>query len=799
MIEGLMYQTASRPDIAFSTFVYARYQARPMVKHLKEVKRIFRYLRQSYNMGLWYPKDYGFELIAYSDEDYAEFIMAQPRQQRDFPQDQLCPPNKLFDLMDANKKFDMEDGSKYKLNFLLGTKELTITVADFKRMFQLPQATDNNNARFVAAPNFRQMVPLFLKDLGLSLKLKSPSKFEGLHYSLMHPTTLIPYPRFTKMIIDHYMTEHHDISIRVHDNYHKVENDDLVKNTFKSRKNKEGTGMNIPDWMLTKEMKQIFHYQITTSAPKTPNTEVTKGESSAQRKSIVIRLRVPPRRQDLETPIPTAVGIDVTNLVEIIQIEPKSDKKSPKAEKGVDIVTITNDDEEEESVRDEFELRRLEKGKELMVTNPTPSSSTPLSSSPKPKTGGFRRCKSFIHQMGGCYGLLFGHRTKTFMLKKNFNQLFAMLYEALKEMLPLMVNKEVNKIAKMTVPIYVAEGLLMERQKTQADVAAMIVEAIQKERGNLRVEVISQLVDLLPFAQEIITIIKMMMLILRRRIMKKARKHLREINEAQLQKVVDAMVRQKCNSGEEHQYHVDQMQNYLKSVIVWESRKERLSLLTLKKKAPLVHRQKKYILSLHKFHVAPFLDDDMKERTSRWVNKHIKKFNPYARFSVEHWKYMWAKQFHIKRQKEQRENLERLYSDSKIVEVIRTSYEQEQDYRYLNKNDIKDLYMLCINGKVDDYKETGLLGSLIVFIRATVIWERVYDFQLGMESYQQKVNLTAPTITFPGIEEYERFTITFEPVIEKLKKYNKDVKYGYANPNPSEADAEYLRIYEEDI
>ncbi|GKF53691.1 hypothetical protein Tco_0160601, partial [Tanacetum coccineum] len=72
MIGGLMYLTASRPDVAFATFVCALYQARPTVKHLKEVKRIFRYLRQSYNMGLWYTKDYGFELIAYSDADHAD-------------------------------------------------------------------------------------------------------------------------------------------------------------------------------------------------------------------------------------------------------------------------------------------------------------------------------------------------------------------------------------------------------------------------------------------------------------------------------------------------------------------------------------------------------------------------------------------------------------------------------------------------------------------------------------------------------------------------------------------------------
>ncbi|GKE74798.1 hypothetical protein Tco_1536839, partial [Tanacetum coccineum] len=58
----------------------------------------------------------------------------------------------------------------------------------------------------------------------------------------------------------------------------------------------------------------------TTSAPRTPNTEVTKGESSAQCKHMVIRFRLPPRRQGPETPITTSAEIDITNLDEIIQI-----------------------------------------------------------------------------------------------------------------------------------------------------------------------------------------------------------------------------------------------------------------------------------------------------------------------------------------------------------------------------------------------------------------------------------------------------------------------------------------------
>ncbi|GJV63355.1 retrovirus-related pol polyprotein from transposon TNT 1-94 [Tanacetum coccineum] len=70
-IGSLMYLTSSRPDIVQAVCYCARYQARPTEKHLKEVKRIFRYLRGTIHMGLWYPKDSGFELTAFSDADHA--------------------------------------------------------------------------------------------------------------------------------------------------------------------------------------------------------------------------------------------------------------------------------------------------------------------------------------------------------------------------------------------------------------------------------------------------------------------------------------------------------------------------------------------------------------------------------------------------------------------------------------------------------------------------------------------------------------------------------------------------------
>ncbi|GKG04877.1 hypothetical protein Tco_0315264, partial [Tanacetum coccineum] len=71
MIGALMYLTSIRPDIVHATCLCARYQAKPAVKHLKEVKRIFHYLQGIVNTGLWYTKDFGFELTGFSDVHYA--------------------------------------------------------------------------------------------------------------------------------------------------------------------------------------------------------------------------------------------------------------------------------------------------------------------------------------------------------------------------------------------------------------------------------------------------------------------------------------------------------------------------------------------------------------------------------------------------------------------------------------------------------------------------------------------------------------------------------------------------------
>ncbi|GJW41423.1 hypothetical protein Tco_0067268 [Tanacetum coccineum] len=71
MVGSLMYLTASRPNLVFVVCMCARYQAKPTKNHLEAIKRVFRYLKGTINIGLWYPKDNVMSLTAYADADHA--------------------------------------------------------------------------------------------------------------------------------------------------------------------------------------------------------------------------------------------------------------------------------------------------------------------------------------------------------------------------------------------------------------------------------------------------------------------------------------------------------------------------------------------------------------------------------------------------------------------------------------------------------------------------------------------------------------------------------------------------------
>ncbi|GJU81596.1 hypothetical protein Tco_1283961, partial [Tanacetum coccineum] len=752
---------------------------------------------------------------------------------------------------------------------------------------------------------------------------------EGLYYSLHHLTSLIPYPRFTKIIV---------------------------------RRHKDKVGMQIPAWMITKEMKHTEHYQMYAEEPgvirKSPEVEFNKEVEITKDKEVEITK---------ETPV-----VDITNVV----------------------IPVNVNDEDEEITDEVYELKRREKGKiveetrnspiptpirsprihtnlvssdteklqELTDTHTTSSSSSPhtklsktnrLLSLFKTKPTRFKCYKSFFQELQGRYGYLFAHLRARFMPRKSFDTLADNLHDVMVETLPTMVDKHIKEqVLKQVpeqvhnqVPVYVMEGLILERQKAKEETERLIAKAILQERGNIQAQISTQIenaiANVIPSQVDASVQSYMSGHILHMKFerntipqtacrtpavrpsdqdnphddahpkrensnqeqdddfdfwtdsyasdddeipTKQVSQDIMEevsltIDEAKLRKMDDEMLGQRCTSGDEHQYHIDQMKNFLKSDIVWESRKEIIVSPHPRKTTPLVHScqkdpeaptlslinqdllylkkgnsgPEKIVLSLHKFHAVIFNDDDIEEQTSRWVNKYVQKFNPYAHYGVEHWKNPHAKIFYIRKQKEPGKPKEEVYSNSKIIQVVKTYWElghehkfiteivarrankypvsiTEPDYKNLNKNDIEDIYLLIMNGKVPDYTDTRLLWSLLVFIRSTVIWERVHDFQLRIESYQQKVNLTAPTMTFPGIEDHEMFSIIYEHVhgiiyknskkekrvmrhleihkfydatlnrvLEGLEIYNNDIKYGYVQKYITKDEAKYLKLFEEEI
>ncbi|GJW63546.1 hypothetical protein Tco_0115430 [Tanacetum coccineum] len=760
--------------------------------------------------------------------------------------------------------------------------------------------------------------------------------WEGLYYSLHHLTSSIPYPRFTKIIISHYMSSFPEISSM----YPNLQDDDIMKNIFNSGRHKDKVGMQIPDWMITQEMKHTEHmrwylgpslYTVTHSHQHLVPT-VDKADEMILQDTLQVSLaehksrEEQEARENVELVNKHLASEEIEKMMEgsenVIddslpprndepqipgtRLEPRSDKESPEVEitndEEVEITNVVipvNVNEEEEEITDEvYELKRREKGKIVEESRSTPFP-TPIRSP----------------------------RTHTNLVSSDT--------EKLQE---LTVKKQVPEQVRDQVPVYVAEGLILERQKTKEEMEWMIAKAILQEGGNIKAEISSQIqkaidnqipsqVDasvrsylsshvlyLHPAQSQTPSVPEQqyqlylsmksnpqlqkqdiaIWLALQTKFenlqvpqttcrpsvvrprdqddlhddsrpegensakrkktseyeaymsgesssgqvneeeqgpsssgnqeqvddydfwtdsyasdddeipMKQVSQDIIEevsltINEAKLKKMADEMLRQRCTSGDEHQYHIDQMKNFLKSDIVWETPALSLinqDLLYLKKGSS---GPEKIVLSLHKFPAIIFNDDDIEERTSRWVNKCVKKFNPYARYGVEHWKNPHAKIFYIKKQKEPGKPKEEVYSNSKIIQVIKTYWElghehkfiteivarranecivsiTEPDYKNLNKNDIEDMYLLIMNGKVPDYAETGLLWSLSVFIRSSVIWERVHDFQLGIESYQQKVNLTAPTISFPGVEKHKMFSIIYEPVHGIIYKNSKKEK-----------------------
>nr|GEX19728.1 DNA-directed DNA polymerase [Tanacetum cinerariifolium] len=175
-----------------------------------------------------------------------------------------------------------EDGLKYRLKFMLDTKELSLTLDDFRTIFYLPQATDNNHDRFVPPPSFSDMVPFYNNHLGFTMELKTSSSW----------------------------------------------------------KYKDKVGMKIQDWMIIEAMKQTEHYRMyaetfridvpLTQSQPTKSTQGTHRTPSASRSTCL----TPP------APVPTvdkAGEVILQDTLQVSLVEHKS-RQEQEARENVALV-----------------------------------------------------------------------------------------------------------------------------------------------------------------------------------------------------------------------------------------------------------------------------------------------------------------------------------------------------------------------------------------------------------------------------------------------------------------------------
>ncbi|GJX50721.1 hypothetical protein Tco_0277566 [Tanacetum coccineum] len=658
----------------------------------------------------------------------------------------------------------------------------------------------------------------------------------------------------------------------------------------------------------------------TTSAPRTPNPDVDEGESNTIQLSLAEQksqdeLEAKQNVQKVEEHLiaeeieKLVKGTENVENVEVdsstlrqndnqndpnTRLDPRSNTESPEVEITAEVQPVYTIEEEDESSEDDYELKRREKGKEveetrhspspttiksprihstlissdteklqeLTVNYPKPSSSTPSSSSPKPSLSMSQHILSLFKPKTG-------HKVHA---KKEISCACSTLTRSHGLVVAQNGRCSCSGTNQDTSSNICSQGLIIERQQNQANVAKMIADAIQQDRDNLRAEISLQINNAITnhIPSQVDSSVRNYMsshilhvhptqasssfvhvqqyqlyltmkdnpqlqhddlpiwLALKIKFeglqasntpcrtfairlgdqddphddahpegensakrqktsehgtyvfgessssqvnesepcpstsdddelpTEKVSQELVEemsqtVDEAKLRKVVNEMMRQRYTSGDEHQYHIPTpiVQNCQRDPKAHALYLVNQDLLYLKKgnSGP-----EKIVLSLHKFPAVIFSDDDIEERTSRWIVQIIK---TYWELGHEH-KFIT-------------EIIARRVNGS-IVSIT------ESDYKNLNKNDIEDLYLLIVNGK------------------------------LGVESYQQKVNLTALTITFPGIKKHKMFSIVSEPVYGIIYKNNKKEKramryqeHGYVTLSISKEVVEYLQLFEEEI
>nr|GEU55172.1 hypothetical protein [Tanacetum cinerariifolium] len=306
-------------------------------KHLNAVKRIFRYLKGTIKMGIWYLKDTDIPLIAYSNADHAgcqdtrrstsgsaqflETLQVAARDEKWVPSAERVKFSSTNIILDTTMWYTIkmvQDTDSYE--FLLANKKCTVNAEVFRTILDLCPRVEAED--FTDVPD-DEIALTFL----INLSYKGPlnrhtnmfvyhmyqpwrtlaaiinkylyEKTEDLAYLIdlrkekRSRRENLPYPRFTKIIINHFLKQHKSLTNLKNKHYHTIKDDGIVSqlkffridvhqifNSSDSPKKSRGKGSKgkktAKESQETIDVSKVFELEPKPAKKKTTSRRVVK-------------------------------------------------------------------------------------------------------------------------------------------------------------------------------------------------------------------------------------------------------------------------------------------------------------------------------------------------------------------------------------------------------------------------------------------------------------------------------------------------------------------------------------------
>nr|GEV79637.1 hypothetical protein [Tanacetum cinerariifolium] len=597
------------------------------------------------------------------------------------------------------------------------------------------------------------------------------------------------------------MTAYPEISRRTRDKYHNLEDDEMVKSIFNPGKNKAGIGMKILNWMITYKMKLMENYHIyaavfgTSYSPKTINSTYSTNTNPILQDTTQLSIAEQKShdkleaKQNVEKVEEHLIAEEIEKLVEgtkdvknnggvnyvlnnqediDTRLEPRSYKESLKVELTTAVQPVNVNEEEEESAEDDYELKRREKG-------------------------------------------------SMFLVRMKFNVLDQHLKEVMEESLPKMIDDRVKELTKTQVLIYVAHGLIMERKHSQDDVQRRLQmqfrknARIFKHRLLCKLTMLSQTIFLLRLIHLLGITCQLQHDDLSIWLALKIKFEGLQVSNTPCRYFAIRLRDQDEPHGDGHVEGENKHGTY----VLGESSSGQNN---KSKRGPSTSEVMEESLP-------KMIDDRVKELTKTQVLIYVAHGlimeRKHSQDDVQRRLQMqFCKNVDSSVRNYMPDNPQLQHDDLSIWLALKIKFEglqvsntpcryfpirlRDQDEPHgdghVEGENKHGTYVLGESSSGQDNKSKRgpstsghehkfiieiiarrANGSIVSMLRLLIVNDK-----LGVESYQQKVNLTAPTITLPGIEQYKVSFIVSEP-------------HGYVTPSLNKEDVEYMQLFEEEI